>query len=63
MIATSTAVMFTLTYTNVYEVGHIEYSQERVYMALLMDGAMAMVMLSFMVLMMYKNRTLTRSSS
>ena len=58
MIATSTVVMFILTYSNTYDAGHIQYSQERVYMALLMGGAMAMVMLSFMVSMMYKNRTL-----
>lgn len=58
MIATSTVVMFVLTYTNVYDVGHIHFSLERVYMALLMGGAMALVMLSFMVSMMYKNRTL-----
>jgi hypothetical protein len=58
MIATSTAVMFVLTYSNTYDAGHIHYSQERLYMALLMGGAMALVMLSFMVSMMYKNRTL-----
>ena len=58
MIATSTVVMFILTYSNTYDAGHIHYSQERLYMALLMGGAMALVMLSFMVSMMYKNRTL-----
>lgn len=58
MIATSTAVMFVLTYSNTYQAGHIHYSQERLYMALLMGGAMALVMLSFMVSMMYKSRTL-----
>jgi hypothetical protein len=58
MIATSTVVMFVLTYSNTYDAGHIHYSQERLYMALLMGGAMALVMLSFMVSMMYKNRTL-----
>lgn len=58
MIATSTTVMFVLTYSNTYQFGHIHYSQERLYMALLMGGAMALVMLSFMVSMMYKNRTL-----
>lgn len=58
MIATSTVVMFALTYTNVYDVEHIEYSQERVYMAILMGGAMALVMLSFMVSMMYRSRIL-----
>ena len=58
MIATSTVVMFVLTYTNAYDVGHIHFSLERLYMALLMGGAMALVMLSFMVSMMYKSRTL-----
>ncbi|MGK2928365.1 MAG: DUF305 domain-containing protein [Acidimicrobiales bacterium] len=48
MIATSTAVMFMLTYTNSWEWGHVQWSEERVYMALLMGGAMAMIMLSFM---------------
>jgi hypothetical protein len=48
MIATSTVVMFCLTYTNVFAADHIRWSEERVYMALLMGGAMAMVMLAFM---------------
>lgn len=48
MIATSTVVMFGLTYTNTYALGHVRWSEERVYMALLMGGAMAVVMLGFM---------------
>ncbi len=48
MIATSTAVMFLLTYTNTYAWDHVRWSEERVYMALLMGGAMGVVMLSFM---------------
>ena len=48
MIATSTVVMFMLTYTNSMEPGHVRWSEERVYMALLMGGAMAMIMLGFM---------------
>lgn len=48
MIVTSTVVMFCLTYTNVFAVEHIRWSEERVYMALLMGGAMAAVMLGFM---------------
>lgn len=48
MIATSTVVMFMLTYTNSMEWGHVQWSEERVYMALLMGGAMAMIMLGFM---------------
>ena len=55
MVLTSTVVMFLLTYTNVYTVGHIRWSQERLYMALLMGSVMAIVMLAFMWSMMYRN--------
>mgnify|MGYP001214780865 CR=1 FL=1 len=55
MIAVSTAVMYSLTYLNVYQVSHIHWSETRVYMALLMGSAMAVIMLSFM-LHMYKVR-------
>jgi hypothetical protein len=48
MIATSTVVMFGLTYTNTYALEHVRWSEERVYMALLMGGAMGAVMLNFM---------------
>jgi hypothetical protein len=48
MIATSTVVMFALTYTNTFAFEHVRWSEERLYMALLMGGAMAVVMLSFM---------------
>jgi hypothetical protein len=48
MIATSTVVMFLLTYTNVSAFDHVMWSEERVYMALLMGGAMAVVMMGFM---------------
>lgn len=55
MIATSTVVMFGLMYLNTYELGHVEYSQTRTWMALLMGAAMAAIMLGFMW-SMYKNR-------
>lgn len=55
MIATSTVVMFLLTYTNSFSIDHVRWSEERVYMALLMGAAMAIIMLSFMWAMMYKN--------
>lgn len=55
MIAVSTAVMYSLTYLNVYQSSHIRWSETRVYMALIMGSAMAVVMLSFM-LHMYKVR-------
>ena len=58
MIATSTLVMFVLTYTNAFAYDHVRWSEERLYMALLMGGAMALVMLAFMRSMMYKSRTL-----
>jgi hypothetical protein len=48
MIATSTVVMFLLTYTNTYAWDHVRWSEERVYMALLMGAAMGLVMLGFM---------------
>lgn len=58
MIATSTVVMFVLTYTNAFSYEHVRWSEERVYMALLMGAVMALIMLAFMRSMMYKNRTL-----
>jgi hypothetical protein len=48
MIATSTVVMYVLTYTNVFALEHVRFSEERVYMALLMGSAMALVMLWYM---------------
>jgi hypothetical protein len=54
MIATSTVLMFMLTYTNTYAWDHVRWSEERVYMALLMGGAMGVVMLGFMW-SMYRN--------
>ena len=57
MIATSTVVMFVLMYSNVFALEHVRWSEERFYMALLMAGAMALVMFAFMRSMMYKNRT------
>lgn len=48
MIAASTAIMFGLMYLNTYLPGHVFWSETRVYMALLMGAAMAVVMLAFM---------------
>lgn len=56
MIATSTVVMFLLTYTNSWEWSHVHWSEERVYMAILMGGAMAMIMLGFMWSMYEKTK-------
>ena len=49
MIATSTLVMFGLTYVNTYVFGHVYFSETRAYLSLLMGAAMAVVMLSFML--------------
>ncbi len=56
MIATSTVVMFLLTYTNSWALDHVRFSEERFYMALIMGAAMAVIMLGFMASMMYRNR-------
>jgi uncharacterized protein (DUF305 family) len=49
MIATSTAVMFGLTYLNVYAADHVFMSETRGYMALIMGAAMATIMLAYML--------------
>lgn len=54
MIATSTVVMFGLMYLNTYAMSHVEYSQTRMWMALVMGATMGIIMLSFMW-SMYKN--------
>lgn len=56
MIATATIVMLGLTYLNSYELGHVFFSETRVYMALLMGAAMAVVMLTFMGKMLTNRR-------
>jgi len=48
MITVSTVVMFVLMYLNTYALEHVRFSETRVYMALLMGAAMAIIMLSFM---------------
>ncbi len=55
MIATSVVVMFFLTYLNSSQIlDHAWFSETRLFMALLMGGAMMIVMLGYM-LHMYKN--------
>ncbi len=56
MIATSTIVMFGLMYLNTYTWSHVEYSQTRTWMAVVMGATMAVIMLGFMW-SMYKNRS------
>ncbi len=55
MIATAMLVMFDLTYVNTYDLPHVRWSETRLFMTLLMGGAMAIIMLGFM-LGMYQNR-------
>lgn len=55
MIATSIVTMFVLKYSNVYEPGHVFFSQTRMWMALMMGMAMIVIMLGFMW-GMYKTR-------
>ena len=60
MILTSTIAMFALMYLNTYELGHVYFSETRVYMAIYMGAAMAIIMLGFM-LAMYDNRAMNAS--
>ncbi len=55
MIATSTVVMFGLMYLNTYALDHVEFSQTRMWMALVMGAVMALIMIGFMW-GMYRNR-------
>ena len=57
MIASSTVVMFGLMYLNTYLWGHVFFSETRLYMAIVMGAAMALVMLAWM-LGMYRNRAM-----
>lgn len=54
MIATSMAIMYGVMYINTYQLSHVEWSETRFFMTLLMGSTMAIVMLGFM-LGMYKN--------
>lgn len=56
MILASTVIMFGLMYLNTYALEHVFYSETRTYMALLMGGVMAVVMMAFMM-GMYPSRT------
>lgn len=57
MIATSMAAMFFLMYSHSYQIlEHAWFSETRLFMTLIMGGAMMIIMLSYM-LHMYKNRT------
>lgn len=56
MIFVSTAVMFVLMYLNNYALGHVYFSETRLYMAFVMGATMAALMLGFMW-GMYKDKT------
>ena len=57
MIVTSSVVMLGLMYLNTYAWEHVRFSETRTWMAVYMGGAMAIVMLAFMMGMM-TNKTL-----
>lgn len=58
MIATSMVAMFFLMYTHSYQIiDHFWFSETRLFMTLLMGGAMIIIMLLYM-LEMYKNQNL-----
>ena len=48
MIVTATIVMYVLTYSNVFAMEHIRFSEERLYMVVLMASAMTIIMLGYM---------------
>lgn len=54
MIATGMVVMYAVTYVNTFELDHVRWSEERLFMVLLMGAAMAVVMLAWM-LGMFRN--------
>lgn len=56
MILTSTIVMYFLMFVNVADINHIELSQTRLYMAILMGGVMAIIMMLFMWKMYDNNK-------
>lgn len=55
MVLTSTIIMLILMYLNAYSIDHVFFSETRLYMALIMGGVMAIVMLAFMS-KMYTNK-------
>lgn len=55
MIGLSTVVMYGLMFLNTYILGDVEFSQTRLWMAVLMGATMAIVMMLFMG-GMYKNK-------
>lgn len=54
MTATGMVVMYAVTYMNTFELDHVRWSEQRLFMVLLMGSSMAIVMLGWM-LGMYRN--------
>ncbi|CAM4223733.1 DUF305 domain-containing protein [Bordetella muralis] len=54
MIIVAAIIMYGLMYLNVYALSHIEFSQTRLWMAVVMGAVMAVIMLGFMW-SMYRN--------
>jgi hypothetical protein len=54
MILTSMVVMYWVMFLGSWELGHVQFSQSRVFMALTMGGTMGLVMLAWM-LQMYRD--------
>lgn len=54
MVVTSTVIMLGLMYLNTYELGHVYFSETRLYMSFIMGATMLMVMMGFMW-SMYRN--------
>ena len=55
MLASSGVLMYALMYLHTYELGHVFFSQTRLWMTLIMVAGMAVVMFGFMH-GMYRNR-------
>jgi len=55
MIVTAMVAMYAVTYVNTFELSHVQWSETRLFMTLLMGSTMAVIMLGFM-LGMYRNR-------
>jgi hypothetical protein len=49
MILTSMVFMYWVTFVGSWELGHVQFSQSRVFMALTMGGTMDLVMLAWML--------------
>ena len=60
MIVTAMVAMYAVTYVNTFELSHVQWSETRMLMTLLMGSTMAVIMLGFM-LGMYRNRKMNVS--